>query len=249
MAYNVHLGLHPQPKRVLPAFLKKQTSMRVSQGPFQGMKLVEETFGSALLPKLVGTYELEIQKDLEEMLCRDYRCLIDIGAAEGYYAAGFATRLKGRGARILAYDISPESFGAVAQAAALNDVVGAIEMRGLCQHADFAAVESERCLVFCDIEGDAIQLLDPVSAPALNSCDIIVEVHDGSRASGIRDALTARFGGTHAIFRRTIRPRRHSELGRFRWMLTADLGQAAMHEGRTYGIEWLVMHAKRPAAK
>lgn len=245
MAYNIHLGFHPQPKRVLFAWLERQTGMRVAQGPFRGMKLVNATFGSALMPKMVGSYELEIQKDIEDLLRNNYRHFMDIGAAEGYYAVGMAMLMADRGTKTYAYDIAPESALAVGQAAEWNGVTGAIEMRDLCRHTDFEMAKNGRALVICDIEGAEKELLDPVAAPGLRLCDIVVEVHDGPDGQGIRNLLLERFRNSHHIAHRTASLRKPRDLGWLRWMLPRELGGSAMQEGRDFGIDWLVMHAKQ----
>ena len=51
--------------------------------------------GSALVPKLIGSYECELHA-LVEQLCRiQYSQVVDVGCAEGYYAVGFAMRMPG----------------------------------------------------------------------------------------------------------------------------------------------------------
>ena len=248
MAYNIHLGFHPQPKRVLFAWLERQTGMRVAQGPFRGMKLVNASFGSSLMPKMVGTYELEIQQDIEDLLGNEYRYLMDVGAAEGYYAVGMAMRLAGRETQTFAYDIAPESADAVKQAADWNGVSGKIEMRELCRHSDFEIANSGRTLVICDIEGAEKELLDPDAAPGLRLCDIVVEVHDGPNKHDIRELLFKRFGNSHYIVRRLAAPRRLRDLGSLRWKLSREAALLLMNEKRNFGIEWLVMKAKLNSA-
>jgi hypothetical protein len=63
-----------------------RTGLRVSGGPFAGLKLSERSVGSELLPKLLGTYELELHRVIEEFLSTDYDVLINIGCGEGFYA-------------------------------------------------------------------------------------------------------------------------------------------------------------------
>ena len=248
MAYNLHLGFHPQPKRVLFSWLEKQSKMCVAQGPFRGMKLVPASFGSSLMPKMVGTYELEIQTDLEELLAREYRYFFDIGAAEGYYAVGVAMRLKNSGTQTFAYDIAPDSARAVQQASEMNGVNGKLHMRQLCRHGDFELARSGKTLLICDIEGAEAELLDPVAAPSLRHCDIIVEVHDGPERHDIRSLLEMRFQSSHELVLRKERPRARKDLGRLRWMLPRDLGRDVMCEGRALGIEWLVLKSKERAS-
>jgi hypothetical protein len=245
MAYNIHLGFHPQPNRVLFAWLERQTGMRVASGPFRGMKLVNAEIGSSLMPKMVGTYELELQKDLEVLLQNKYHYFLDVGAAEGYYAVGVALRFAGRRTMTYAYDVAPESALAVREAALANGLGAGIELRTLCRHEDFEMARNDRTLVICDIEGAEAGLLDPYAAPGLQNCDIVVELHDRPVKHSMGELLAARFSKTHSVNLHEARPRLHSDLGRFRWKLTSEFGQKIMDEGRAPGMEWLVLKARK----
>ena len=117
-------------------------------------------------------------------------------------------------------------------------------MRQLCRHGDFELARDGKTLLICDIEGAEAELLDPVAAPALSRCDIIVEVHDGPETHDIRSLLEMRFQSSHELVLRKARPRAPKDLGRLRWMLPRDLGLDVMNEGRTFGIEWMVLKPK-----
>ena len=58
--------------------------LTVANGPFKGMRYAAaQSVGSALLPKLLGSYESELHGALEEMFVRKYTTVVDIGCAEG----------------------------------------------------------------------------------------------------------------------------------------------------------------------
>jgi hypothetical protein len=66
----------------------------VRHGLFYGMKYPSlEAAGSTLYPKLLGSYERELHGIMERIVRTDYATVVDIGCAEGYYAAGLALRL------------------------------------------------------------------------------------------------------------------------------------------------------------
>ena len=44
--------------------------------------------GSVLIPKLLGSYEQELQPLLQRLAAQNYSEIVDIGCAEGYYAIG-----------------------------------------------------------------------------------------------------------------------------------------------------------------
>ena len=86
------------------------------------------------VPKLLGAYELEIQPFIQEICRRSYSQVINIGAADGYYAVGLAQHLPN--AVILAYQYEAESRAACEQTARLNGVADRVKMRGLCEQQE-----------------------------------------------------------------------------------------------------------------
>ena len=65
----------------------------VLTGIFKGLKYPELTaYGSALYPKLIGSYEKELCPTLARLLEKNYSEIIDTGCAEGYYAVGLALK-------------------------------------------------------------------------------------------------------------------------------------------------------------
>src|SRR5207302_964150 len=86
------------PKRMRPIgyltdLARRKTNLCVNSGPFKGMLYIGTAFCSAYIPKLIGTYERELTNIVEEICARMPPLIVDVGAAEGYYAIGFATRL------------------------------------------------------------------------------------------------------------------------------------------------------------
>lgn len=58
----------------------------VKSGPFAGLRYPSITsYGSAIYPKLIGTYESELFCDINNLMKDTYDSIIDIGFAEGYY--------------------------------------------------------------------------------------------------------------------------------------------------------------------
>jgi hypothetical protein len=61
--------------------------MTVANGPFKGLRYPSvHTFGSALFPKLLGSYESELHPVLGGMMGNGYTTVVDIGCGEGYCA-------------------------------------------------------------------------------------------------------------------------------------------------------------------
>src|SRR6267143_1703442 len=57
----------------------------VVSGPFAGMKFNNKYLD---LPKILGTYEIELHEVFDRLRERNFHMVVDIGAAEGYYAVG-----------------------------------------------------------------------------------------------------------------------------------------------------------------
>jgi hypothetical protein len=173
---------------------------RVMTGPFSGMPYLDETVWGSIVPKWLGSYEWELGGVISEILDQGYATVVDVGCAEGYYAAGLARRLVD--SRIFAFDADPFSRGQTRRLAALAGVSERVSMGSFCQHSDLVTIRRDfagSMLVVCDIEGSEWEFLDPVQCRYLEECDILVEIHE---VYGIRDfgaSMSDRFAATHEI--------------------------------------------------
>ncbi len=168
----------------------------VRYGSFKGMKYTKNFSGNSLLPKLLGSYEEPIQKWIEEAISKKYKKIVNIGSAEGYYAVGFAFRLKN--ALIYAYDIESLLRENNQMLSKLNNVENRVIIKSLCTHNDLEKSVTSDTLIICDIEGAEEKLLDPEKAPKLKNTDMIIESHDFI-VNHITDLLVQRFFKTHKI--------------------------------------------------
>lgn len=171
---------------------------RVPYGPFAGMAYTVRAAEGARLPRRLGLYEASLAPVIESIVARGYPLVVDIGAAEGYYAVGLARRMPA--SRILARDGNPRALEMCGKLAADNGVDDRVELGGVMSHADLAICATADCVVICDIEGAEGTLLDPEAAPGLRQADILVEVHEGMQP-GLLDLLTRRFAPSHDIIR------------------------------------------------
>lgn len=182
-------------RRLLADYLDNRLAVRA--GPFAGLDYIEHSSGSVLLPKLLGTYEAQLHGWVSDAIQRGYDAILDVGCAEGYYAVGFARFSPA--SQVWAYDLDPDALALARQLAALNKA-GNVTFRPHCTHAELSeridAVGS--ALVFCDIEGGELALLDPHACPALRRADLIVECHD-RLVPGVTDVLIERFSASHLI--------------------------------------------------
>ena len=145
------------------------------------MSYITRSCGSALAPKVIGSYERELHAAVDGVIAGDYERIIDVGCAEGYYAVGLAWRKR---IPVVAYDSSAEARACLAELAGLNGVSSLIDGRETCDTEELESFSGQRVFLICDIEGAEGQLLDPTRAPALLGFDLLVEVHDGPRFDG-----------------------------------------------------------------
>lgn len=214
----------------------------VRHGPFQGMRYVRESVCSTLAPKLLGTYELEIADWIELLIARNFPRVINIGAAEGYYAVGLARRCAG--AHVVAFEGEAHGRTLLAALADRNRVPSRLTIEGYCTTENLRTqlTFAENTLLVVDIEGGEVSLLDPLLVPELRRCTMLVELHEHQHPAA--DILRARFHSSHHISERWTRPRDLRDLPRF-WQWPARmLGQQrfinALSEHRPGQMRWFL---------
>ena len=180
----------------------------VVAGPFKGMTLKLSPISSRnLLGYILGSQEIEVRNAVEEIVARRYETILNVGAADGYYAVGLAKRSPQ--SHIVAFEALPELHPVIKEALVGNNIARNVEVAGKCEPVDFQKRLTEsngKPLVFMDIEGGEVGLLDPAATPALAVADIFVETHD-SYVTGCTDLLKSRFAATHTIDEYVARPR------------------------------------------
>ena len=170
--------------------------LEVLSGPFKGMRYGDFSYNSALIPKLLGTYEADLHGWVGEALGAGYDAVINIGCAEGYYAVGFA--YANPGIDVVAFDTSSVALDMMSKLAALNGLQDRVRVADARTPAELESLlrRYRRPLLLVDIEGAEDELLDIRRAPSLESADMIIETHDGYNF-GVTRRLMERFWPTH----------------------------------------------------
>jgi len=170
---------------------------KVIGGPFQGMEYGKtSSFCSAYNPKILGTYEMELIPVINEFLEKGYSHIVDIGAADGFYAIGFA--LKSSESKIIAYEQSPRARKQLGILARTNGVQDSIEIRERCERRDMMSLTATPGLLIVDCEGYEEVLLDDPVIKHLKDWDFLIETHDGF-SHGVTRKLIERFKPTHNV--------------------------------------------------
>jgi hypothetical protein len=183
---------------------------RVRGGPFAGLRYVGSSPNSHIGDALLGTLEKEIHPFLQRLLSQPFDVFINIGAAEGYYAAGvarFSTI-----PRVIAFE--SDRFGRVLIRfmARRNHVGHKLDVRGHCEASQLAETMApfRRPFLLVDIEGFEETVLDPSGNPHLGRATLIVELHESEIQ--MAEILRLRFEPTHDIHEVWSRPRTSDDL-------------------------------------
>jgi precorrin-6B methylase 2 len=212
-------------------------------GPFAGVQYSSEPVGDNLIPKLLGTYELELHGHIDRMLDCQPKRVINIGCAEGYYAVGFARRLPH--ARIIASDLSRSALHACAELARLNGVADSVEVAGGLGMEQLEELCGQDCLLFIDCEGCERDILKPDDVPALLRTNIIVELHDFV-IPDVTATIMRRFEESHRVSlveSYDRQPDLHPELSIFNF----DERLTALSEYRPGIMRWAILTADNGA--
>jgi hypothetical protein len=213
--------------------------MRVMVGPFAGMKFNVPNFNTAML---LGTWEKELWPLMETFKNARPTEIICIGAAEGYYAVGLAKMFPK--VPVIAFEQSPEYLNFLTNLSSANNCNNVIT-KGECNCCNFehALLETkENPLVFCDIEGGEIEILDKSRVPSLSHARILVEVHE-MYVEGCQQKLMERFSDTHSaeVFKGEDREIKDFPAMFFflRFLSSRKKILSLMGEGRPYPMNWI----------
>jgi len=162
--------------------------------------------------------------------------VIDIGCAEGYYAAGLALRLNR--ALIHCFEIDPVAKKLCRRLAKLNEISDRVAIEGRCTVEKLRELLSRRTLIVCDCEGFEWELLHPDHLPELTQVDIIVELHGYDEATA-KHTWESRFKASHDTVFVTAHSRSAEEMDLVAlkgW--SAEERRLASNEFRNDGYLW-----------
>lgn len=244
------LRLRIGPTGILNQWTLRRCAGKVHQGPFAGMVYrTDRAVGSAYFPKVLGTYEKEIQPIIEAIKKKTWSRITNIGAGEGYYAVGLAIACPQ--AEVIAFEANSEAHEVIRRLASENRVN--LSVFGACDLVTLASlpVKSMPQLVLCDVEGFEKELIDPVRVPFLAETHLLVEIHE-DRAPGVQDLLVGRLRPSHEIhvMRQAKRVRADFPLrGLVSTLLPDGHILSIMNEMRRPKTDWLWAVPKSPAAQ
>lgn len=224
----------------LDAWFTERHGTTVLHGPFAGLHYPPfvARYVHHLTAKLLGTYEEELSDAIAAQVERRPPVFVDLGAADGYYAAGFA--LRSGGTAVHAYEIDPVARKALKALAATNGIGDRLTLHRAANARRLAEHDLDGAFVLCDIEGLELDVLDGEAVPALARAALLVELHpvDGGDTG---PALRERFGRTHAI--RAVETRERDPAA-YPELEGAPRRETALDELRPGPMSWLLMEPR-----
>ncbi len=242
------IPLRYRPQAIFDRFVERATGDVVRGGPFEGLEYIDEARRQIrLLPRLLGTYDIELWEPLEQAIDRGYPRIVNVGAGEGYYVVGLARAIPT--AQVVAFEDNRQRQELVRKMAGQNGVADRVQVHGRCEVADLreAVGGDEDCLVVMDVEGAEMTLLDPKVVPGLARCAVLVEIHDFVDEN-LSSVIRSRFQETHDIVEIDQRARTLDD-----FPLSTPLGSGrllskryvkSMNEGRPARMNWFAMTPK-----
>lgn len=147
----------------------------VQSGPFAGLVYpLDIAINRWSVPKLLGSYEMELHPFLYKASARTYDCVIDVGSAEDYYAAGLARMLH---VPVFAYDPAPDEKAYSSLMAKRNGVSELVNVADLFTVDEMRRFSNRRALVLCDCEGFEEVLFRSDTVELTHNWDLIIELH------------------------------------------------------------------------
>jgi hypothetical protein len=216
-------------------------SKKVIAGPFKGLKFMQRF---PTRPMLLGIWEKEISFLWNSL--RDIKFIIDIGAAEGFYAVGLAKKYPDK--MVYAFEMNEKTQKLLKDVSFKNSVTN-IEIRGKCEFKDLQDLGKrlEDSLIIMDCEGYEIELLMKDSISIYRRTHMVVEVHE-MYSPGCTKLIKERFSASHSITEikgknRDIRDW-PTKLRILKHFFPEKVLLHFMDEGRPYPMNWLYMKPK-----
>ena len=179
-------------------FEKVKHTTTIIRGPFKGMIYPRlESSYSEMAPKIIGSYEAELFDALEDIFNKNYKQIIDIGCAEGYYAVGLALKIPS--STVFAYDINPKALRMCEEMSRLNNVSARVFVREQCTNETLNNFNfTKKSLIMSDCEGYELELFSEKNIDNLVTCDLLIELHDILGLS-VKEKIIQVFKNTHNV--------------------------------------------------
>jgi hypothetical protein len=157
--------------------LSVNSEYRVLNGVFKGLQYPSlDITESTLVPKIVGSYEYQLQPWLSRIINAYYSDIIDVGSAEGYYAVGLAKRMPNT--VVHCYDINEKDIEFSKEMARANNISNLTWNTFCDENTLLNFAYRGKTLIMCDCEGYELKLFTKAVADKCKNVDFLIELHD-----------------------------------------------------------------------
>jgi hypothetical protein len=170
----------------------------VKNGLFKGLQFnhIKPT-GSSIYSKLLGSYELELEPVLKNLLTQNFIHLVNVGCDEGYYAVGIARILPG--INVIAFDCNKNAQEKCRALASLNNVQQQVVVKSCFVENDIASIKNAgKTLFIIDCEGCEDTIITNNLIADFATASFVIELHY-QQTPEILEKLQQMFGSTHHI--------------------------------------------------
>jgi len=218
---------------------------KIEFGPFKDVLLDVSPWSSKgdLASKILGLYELQILELISTY--PKFRRILNLGAADGYYALGFLASNRADFADC--FEVDKRSQAQIATSAVANGVFNRIRIFGEATQStldEHLRINSDIQLVICDIEGAEYDIISDSILNRGRHIDWVIELHEFNPeqiilAESFILQCSLYFDVSFLTTAKKKIPR-----DPFLNSLTDDERSIIFSEGRPYSMRWLILRPK-----
>ena len=149
----------------------------VQSGIFKNLRYPKiYSYMSVIFPKLMGIYEKQLHKPISEFKKNNYHTIINIGAAEGYYAVGMALCFPQ--SKVAAIDINIDALNFLKKMSIINNTQDRVKIINSDAKIFLEKIDpNQSYLVVCDCERCEFDIFSEKNIENLKKSDLIIEMH------------------------------------------------------------------------
>jgi hypothetical protein len=233
-------------KKNLELILLKKFKNTIQTGCYAGAKIIPklEWYKYDLNPKLLGTYEIEVQNEIKN-LKNKIETIIAIGSAEGYHLVGsIKNKLSING---VAFEANQESLKLLKENAKKNKVYKKINYFGNADKNFLKKIPNtiklNKTLFLIDVEGSEYMLLSDKNLKKIKNSFLIIEIHTSTAKKLIK---LKRNINKYFYFREFNSSLKNRSLENIKFInkFSDDERLLMLSEGRNYNMSWIIATPK-----
>jgi len=163
----------------------------IARGPFKGMKFANTRLdGTVNYTKILGTYEAEISPFVYDAIASNPNLILNIGAGDGYYSAGFSYLFPN--SKVISYEYQDSEIQMQKATLDANNITNC-NLEKFCSINELLNLNiDQNTLIISDCEGYELELFTDQLFNKCNNFTAIIETHNFINPL-ITDTLISRF--------------------------------------------------------